>query len=246
MRVCSTSTTVTCGLRKILMISVDVDLRSVSVSAFGLVLSGTLSHCHGPLSSTWQVDCSMVSLFSWNCLAGLLEDVPLAVRQRLSAHYGKVSDSGWTWLIQEGGLDVEMWRTDCMASSIIGSNSNGFFLWGHLKERVYAVPSRTIKDHKARLKTAVSGRCQHVKSCLRECRVAHCFLPWNGRRLLRASVVTTGHSWFDHVIACAIWHWHVSSKLNVAGLMLYNILAFFFLRIHTMESEFCFTLYTHK
>jgi hypothetical protein len=73
----------------------------------GLVLSGTLSHCHGPLSSTWQVDCSMVSLFSWNCLAGLLEDVPLAVRQRLPARYGKVSDSGWTWLIQEGGLDVE-------------------------------------------------------------------------------------------------------------------------------------------
>jgi hypothetical protein len=52
---------------------------------------------------------------------------------------------GWTW------------RADCMASSFAISNSDGFFffLWGHLKEQVYTVPPRTIKDLMARLQAAV-------------------------------------------------------------------------------------------
>jgi hypothetical protein len=31
-----------------------------------------------------------------------------------------------------------------------------FLLWGHLKEHVYAVPPRTVKDLVARLKTVVT------------------------------------------------------------------------------------------
>jgi hypothetical protein len=47
------------------------------------------------------------------------------------------------------------WRADCMASSVAGSNAD-IFLWGHLKEQVYAVPPRTIEDLVARLQAAVT------------------------------------------------------------------------------------------
>jgi hypothetical protein len=48
-------------------------------------------------------------------------------------------------------------RADSIASSVAGSNSDGFFfLWGHLKEQVYTVPPRTIEDLVARLQAAVT------------------------------------------------------------------------------------------
>jgi hypothetical protein len=43
-----------------------------------------------------------------------------------------------------------------MAFSVAGSDSDEFFLWGHLKEQVYAVPLRTIEDLVARLQAAVT------------------------------------------------------------------------------------------
>jgi hypothetical protein len=55
-----------------------------------------------------------------------------------------------------------------MASSVAGSNSDGFFfLWGHLKEQVYAVPPKTIEDLVARLEAALkkidANMLRHVR-----------------------------------------------------------------------------------
>jgi hypothetical protein len=47
-------------------------------------------------------------------------------------------------------------KVDCMASSVAGSNFDGFFLWGHLKEQVYVDPPRTIEDLVVRLQAAVT------------------------------------------------------------------------------------------
>jgi hypothetical protein len=91
----------------------------------------------------------------------LLQDVPLAVRQRL-------------WFQNEGaaayyGEDVRQllnatYRGRWIASE--GSNAGppqspdltpmDFFLWGHLKEHVYALLPRTIEDLVARLEAAVT------------------------------------------------------------------------------------------
>lgn len=50
--------------------------------------------------------------------------------------------------MDEGGLEVE-------GRLGAGSNSNGFFLmWEHLKEKLYAVPARTV-ENVARLQAAV-------------------------------------------------------------------------------------------
>jgi hypothetical protein len=49
-----------------------------------------------------------------------------------------------------------MWSTDCVASTVTRSNSDGFFLWEHLKVQVYAVLPRAIKDLVARLQAAVT------------------------------------------------------------------------------------------
>jgi hypothetical protein len=43
-----------------------------------------------------------------------------------------------------------------MASPDTRSNSDGMFLFRHLKEQVYAVPPRTIEDLVARLQAAVT------------------------------------------------------------------------------------------
>jgi hypothetical protein len=94
-------------------------------------------------------------------LPGLLEDVPLAVRQRLwfqhagaPAHYGE---------------DVRQWLNATNPERYIGCGRPitwpsrlpdltpmDIFLWGHLKELVYAVPPRTIEALMARLQAAVT------------------------------------------------------------------------------------------
>jgi hypothetical protein len=43
-----------------------------------------------------------------------------------------------------------------------------YFLWGQLKEHVYAVPPKTIEDLVERLQAVVTVINQHVKACLRE------------------------------------------------------------------------------
>lgn len=48
------------------------------------------------------------------------------------------------------------WRTVRMASSVAGSNCDGFLLLGRLKEQVNALPPRTIEYLVARLQAAVA------------------------------------------------------------------------------------------
>jgi hypothetical protein len=43
-----------------------------------------------------------------------------------------------------------------------------FFLWGHLKEQVYAVPPRTIEDLVARIQTAMTTVDANMLRCVRE------------------------------------------------------------------------------
>jgi hypothetical protein len=47
------------------------------------------------------------------------------------------------------------WKGGCMCSLFIGCHSD-FFECGHLKENVYTVPARTIKDLVARLQASVT------------------------------------------------------------------------------------------
>jgi hypothetical protein len=47
-------------------------------------------------------------------------------------------------------------RTDYLASFFTGSNSDGFFLWRHLKEHLYTVTSMTIEELVARLQAGVT------------------------------------------------------------------------------------------
>jgi hypothetical protein len=103
-----------------------------------------------------------------------------------------------------------------------------FFLRGHLKEHVYVVPLDYQRSHGKTSSSCDNGRCQHVKVCSREYHVVHSRLPWNGWRLLWIPNVTTRRPWFDHLIACTIWQWRGSWKLNITGHMLYNIFDFFF------------------
>jgi hypothetical protein len=50
------------------------------------------------------------------------------------------------------------YRIDGMALSVTKSNSGGFFppCGGHLKERIYTIPPRTLEDLVAKLKAAVA------------------------------------------------------------------------------------------
>jgi hypothetical protein len=156
-------------------------------------------------------------------LPGLLEDVPLAVRQKLwfqhdaaPAHY--VEDV-WQWFnstcpgkwIERGGLIPWPPRSPDLTPM-------DFFPVGTPEGASLRSPSQDCwRSRGSTSNSCDNGRCQRVKACSRECRAAHCRLPWNGRRPLRKPIVTTRNPWFDHLIAYAIWRWRVSWKLNVTG-----------------------------
>jgi hypothetical protein len=103
LRVCWTSTTVTFGYGIILILSANVGIKSASASAFGLVSSGTL----------WAPICYLTGwllgdiVIFWSSSA-LWGRCPAVVERDVS---GKVDGT---------------WRADCMASSVAGSNSDGF------------------------------------------------------------------------------------------------------------------------
>jgi hypothetical protein len=80
---------------------------------------------------------------------------------------GKVSGSGWTLHIQEGALlDVEGRLHGLLGSPDLTPME--VFLWGHLKEQVYAVPPRTIEDLVARLQAAVTTVDANILRCVRQ------------------------------------------------------------------------------
>jgi hypothetical protein len=60
-------------------------------------------------------------------------------------------------------------RTDCKASSISRSNAIDYFVWGHLKKHIYAVPPRTTAHPVARLQAAVMPTCYSVFENAMQC-----------------------------------------------------------------------------
>jgi hypothetical protein len=89
-------------------------------------------------------------------LPGLLEDVPLAVRQRLwfqhdraPAHYG---ENARQWLnATYPGRWIGLGGPIAWPPQSPDLTPMDFFLWGHLMEQVYAVPPKIIEDLVARL-----------------------------------------------------------------------------------------------
>jgi hypothetical protein len=166
-------------------------------------------------------------------LPGLLENVPLAVRQRLwfqhdgaPAHYGE---------------DVRHWLYATYPVRWIGRGGPiawpprspdltpmDFFPVGAPEGASLRSPFQDYRRSCGKTSSSCdNGRFLPIKACSRECRAAHCRLPWNGRRPLRTPTVTMRRPRFDHMIACAIWRWRLSWKLNVTGHMLYNIFDLF-------------------
>jgi hypothetical protein len=89
----------------------------------------------------------------------------------------------------------------------------------------------------------ISYRRQNVQACSRKCRAAHHFLPKNGPHW--TFVVTTRHTWSDHLIACAIWQRRVPWKLKVTTIFPIFSTCFFNKGSQQGElvGEFCFALY---
>jgi hypothetical protein len=169
-------------------------------------------------------------------LPRLLEIAPRAVRQRLwfsstelQRTLGKMFRSGWTRHIQEHGFHRR---------GPLGLHPTDIFLWGHLKEYVYANPPRTIEDLVAKFQAAVTTVDANVlKACSKECRAAHCHLPWNGRRPLRIPIITTNQApmfWSD-----GFHHFSVTCMFNTERHRSYVVLFFYFFKWnHTMEVFF--------
>jgi len=147
MRVCSVSITITSGHRIIFMLSANVGIKSTSVSAFGLVSSGTLSWAP---SATWQADCSKISWFSWNCSTGAAwkrvssskaDDVGSAQRSSRALQ-------GICLAVVECDISRKVdwtWRAECMASSVVGPNSNGLYPVGTPEGALLRSPSKNYR-----------------------------------------------------------------------------------------------------
>jgi hypothetical protein len=250
MRVCSTSTAVTSGHGIILMLSANVGIKSASASAFGLVSSGTLSWAPICYLTGWLLNDIVIfwELFYWaacRCASSCFAEVVVSARRSSSALWGRCPAVIERDITRKVDLT---WRVDCMASSVAGSNSDGFFPVGTPKGASLRSPSQDYRRSRGKNSSSCdNGQSQHVvKACSREWRAAHCCLPWNGRRPLQTPIVTTRRPWFDHLIACAIWRWRVSWKLNVTGHMLYDIFDLFFNKeshYGDLVREFRFTPY---
>jgi hypothetical protein len=66
------------------------------------------------------------------------------------ALWGRLSSGSSMQHIEESGLTS---RINCTASPVARSNVDFFFLWEHLKEHVYAAPSRITEDFQASVTT---------------------------------------------------------------------------------------------
>jgi hypothetical protein len=207
----------------------------------------------GPYLLSDRLDCSTISWFSgkcstvaaWRCASSCEAVVGISARRSNSALWWRCPEV--VECDTSGKVDWT-WRADCMASLVAGSNSDGFFPVGISEGVNLRSPSQDYLRSRGETSSSCdNGRCQHVKACSRECRAAHCRLPWNGRRPLRTPIVTTQRPWLDHLVACAIWRWRVSWKINVTGRVLYNIFDLFFFNKEShyeeLVREFSFILY---
>jgi hypothetical protein len=111
-RVCSTSTAVTSGHGLILMLSANVGIKSASASAFGLVSSGSLSWAPICYLTCWLLNDIVIfwKLFYQGCLKMCLwlwgRGCGFSTTE-LQRTMGKMSGSGWTRHIREGGLYLD-------------------------------------------------------------------------------------------------------------------------------------------
>jgi hypothetical protein len=164
----------------------------------------------------------MISWFSGNCSTRAARRCTPSCETEVVVSAWWRSDTLWRCLavVECDILRKEDWalRVDGMACLFARCNSNGFLLWGFWKGTHLCSPSQDYGTFYGRISRRFeNSRCQHVKASLRGSCAAHCHLSWNGWRPLWMPVVTTRPQWGDHVIAWAIWWWHVSWKLNITG-----------------------------
>jgi hypothetical protein len=193
------------------------------------------------LSAQWYHD------FHEIVLLGMLEDVPLALRQRL-------------WFQHDGaalryGEDVWQWLNMTYSGSWIGCGgqiawhplsldlTGWFFHVGSLEGAHLYSPSQD--DQRSFGKTwsrCDNGQCQHVKACSKECCAARCHLPWNGQRPLPTSIVAEApivwslDSLYHMMVTCILKTKHYRTLHNNFWLL--------FRESHYGElvHEFCFIL----
>jgi hypothetical protein len=99
--------------------------------------------------------------------------MPLPCRScgfRTPGHYGEDVQQWFNtcpgrWTGRRGLIAWSPWTPDLTAMD--------FFLRGHVKEHIYAVPPRTIKDLVARLKVAVITVSANMLRCVQENALRH-------------------------------------------------------------------------
>ena len=109
---------------------------------------------------------------------------------------GKMSLCGWSWCIQEGGVDVE---GRCTAFAVAGCSFDEVFLVGTL-DGACSYNSSHDQDRMARPASCNNDRRQRIKSSSKVCFAAYCRRPWNGRRRLRTPTVGKRRLRFDRFI----------------------------------------------
>jgi hypothetical protein len=134
-------------------------------------------HCRGPLSATWQADCSTMSWFSWNsstraswrCACIRETEAVVSARRGSSALWGRYP------AVAEPRKGNWTCRPDCMASSVAGSYSDECFSVEIPEGARLHRPSQDYRRYCG--KTSSSCENGHFKVCSREFRAAHCRLP---------------------------------------------------------------------
>jgi hypothetical protein len=139
----------------------------------------------GPRSATWQADRLTnpwnllyrshlkVCLWLWGRSCGFS-------MEELKRTMGKTSDNCWRQ--QHPGKWIWRRRRIAWPPRSPDLTPINVLLWGHLKEHVDAICSRSNEDLVARIQADVTT--VDVKACSSECRAMPCRLRWNGRSRL--------------------------------------------------------------
>lgn len=173
-------------------------------------------------------------------LLELLQDVPLAMRQRLQFLHDRppvcYGEDDWQWLNTTISRKVDwMSRVAFMAFLVTRSNSNEFVLIRTPEGACLCNPHPGLS--KISWKPSGSCRCQHVKVCLTKCCVAHCHLP------------SASNTYYNYAVPMHLCHMMVTCilKTEVRGHRSYNISTCFFFNKASQYGVpvrgFCFTPY---
>jgi hypothetical protein len=157
-----------------LMLSENVGVRSASASTFGLESSETLSWDPVFYLTGWVLHDILIFWAARRCASSRETGVVVSARWSSGVLRGRCP----TVLERDIFRKVDMTsRADCARSKPDGS----CFLWGPLKEQVYAVAPRKYRRSRGKTSsTSDNSWCQHVKACTRGCRATHCrlILKW--------------------------------------------------------------------